>query len=608
MTDTRPGSRPDSRPDDQVTERLDGWPDAQVTERLDSWPDAQVTERLDGRPDAHVTERLDGWPDGQVTERLDGWPDGQVTEPLPGRTGPRPTDRLDAWREARVRDRLTGRPDHDPTGRSAAPTRVVPATSAAPTVLEATAAAPTAVVPPAAPPAVAPPAAAVPPAAVPTASVPPASVPAAVAPSSSASTSPAATAPAPLTAPRPAGTLPRARAVEAIPAGDLVLSLVGVGPIPARHVATAPRLHDERLRADLPEGVDDHTPLEAAFRLRTEVAAERWLARRTRQVLDPAARRLTAHSSRHREVLRRLDRSGDEPLLDTTGRTVTRDEARATADRLSVAIEASLDSGSEKHRTESRARKLLLLFFVLADFALFAYFMSRVLNVDVFMPATDPIAFTTSIVFALLFTLGVAYALHHFGHAHRVHKDDSGEVVVPDGAVQLRLQLVYVHVLTVLPGVLIGVRIVDDALVSGAPLPLALLLGVAIGVVMAGIGHLIYRTELRDGTSATDRLLHLGRHLRKAHRRDRKLHLELDRLERRIAVVSARAERAAARIEQTGDRRANRGPSTRTLRYTRSLAGTVHVGAALPVVRPARGGLDEALGQIRAPRVTDLAD
>jgi hypothetical protein len=564
MTDTRPDSRPGSRPDDQDTERLDSWPDAQVTERLDSWPDAHVTERLDG------------------------WPDGQVTEPLPGRTDPRPTDRLDAWREARVRDRLASRPDRGPTRPTVPLTRAVEATTADPTVPEATDAAPTA--------------------AVPTAAAPPASVPTAVAPISPASTSPAATTPAPLPAPRPAGTLPRARAVEAIPAGDLVLSLVGVGPIPARHVATAPRLHDERLRADLPEGVDDHTPLEAALRLRTEVAAERWLARRTRQALDPAARRLTALSSRHREVLRRLDRSGDEPLLDTTGRTVTRDEARATADRLSVAIEASLDSGSEKHRTEARARKRLLLFFVLADFALFAYFMSRVLNVDVFMPATDPIAFTTSIVFALLFTLGVAYALHHFGHAHRVHKDDSGEVVVPDGAVQLRLQLVYVHVLTVLPGVLIGVRIVDDALVSGAPLPLALLLGVAIGVVMAGIGHLIYRTELRDGTSATDRLLHLGRHLRKAHRRDRKLHLELDRLERRVAVVSARAERAAARIEQAGDRRANRGPSTRTLRYTRSLAGTVHVGAALPVVRPARGGLDEALGQIRAPRVTDLAD
>ncbi|TDT65331.1 hypothetical protein [Frigoribacterium sp. PhB116] len=590
MTDIRP----ESRPDDQVTARLDSWPDAQATERLHGWPDAQVTERLDGRPDAHVTERLDGWPDGQVTE------------PLPGRTASRPTDRLDAWREARVRDRLTGRPDHDPTGRSATPTRAVPTTSAAPTVPEAAAAVPAAVVPPAAAPAASAPTAVVPTAEVPTAAAPPASVPTAVAPSSPAS--PAATAPAPFPAPRPAGTVPRARAVEAIPAGDLVLSLVGVGPIPARHVATAPRLHDERLRADLPEGVDDHTPLEAALRLRTEVAAERWLARRTRQVLDPAARRLTALSSRHREVLRRLDRSGDEPLVDTTGRTVTRDEARATADRLSVAIEASLDSGSEKHRTESRARKRLLLFFVLADFALFAYFMSRVLNVDVFMPATDPIAFTTSIVFALLFTLGVAYALHHFGHAHRVHKDDSGEVVVPDGAVQLRLQLVYVHVLTVLPGVLIGVRIVDDALVSGAPLPLALLLGVAIGVVMAGIGHLIYRTELRDGTSATDRLLHLGRHLRKAHRRDRKLHLELDRLERRVAVVSARAERAAARIEQTGDRRANRGPSTRTLRYTRSLAGMVHVGAALPVVRPARGGLDEALGQIRAPRVTDLTD
>ena len=590
MTDIRP----ESRPDDQVTARLDSWPDAQATERLHGWPDAQVTERLDGRPDAHVTERLDGWPDGQVTE------------PLPGRTASRPTDRLDAWREARVRDRLTGRPDHDPTGRSATQTRAVPTTSAAPTVPEAAAAVPAAVVPPAAAPAASAPTAVVPTAEVPTAAAPPASVPTAVAPSSPAS--PAATAPAPFPAPRPAGTVPRARAVEAIPAGDLVLSLVGVGPIPARHVATAPRLHDERLRADLPEGVDDHTPLEAALRLRTEVAAERWLARRTRQVLDPAARRLTALSSRHREVLRRLDRSGDEPLLDTTGRTVTRDEARATADRLSVAIEASLDSGSEKHRTESRARKRLLLLFVLADFALFAYFMSRVLNVDVFMPATDPIAFTTSIVFALLFTLGVAYALHHFGHAHRVHKDDSGEVVVPDGAVQLRLQLVYVHVLTVLPGVLIGVRIVDDALVSGAPLPLALLLGVAIGVVMAGIGHLIYRTELRDGTSATDRLLHLGRHLRKAHRRDRKLHLELDRLERRVAVVSARAERAAARIEQSGDRRANRGPSTRTLRYTRSLAGTVHVGAALPVVRPARGGLDEALGQIRAPRVTDLTD
>ncbi|TWX40916.1 hypothetical protein ES689_05815 [Frigoribacterium sp. ACAM 257] len=412
----------------------------------------------------------------------------------------------------------------------------------------------------------------------------------------------------PLPAPRSAGTAPRPRAVEKLPGSDLALSVIGLGPIPARHVATAPRLHDERLRADLPEGVDDHTPLEAALRLRTEVAAERWLARRTRQALDPAARRLTALSSRHREVLRRLERSGDEPIVDTTGRTVTRDEAQATTDRLSIAIEESLDSGSEKHRTESRARKRLLLFFVLADFALFAYFMSRVLNVDVFMPATDPIAFTTSIVFALLFTLGVAYALHHFGHAHRAHKDDSGEVVVPDGAAQLRLQLVFVHVLTVLPGILIGVRIVDDALVSGAPLPLALLLGVAIGVVMAGIGHLIYRTELRDGTSATDRLLHLGRHLRKAHRRDSKLHLELDRIEGRVAVLSARAERAAARIEQAGDRRANRGPSTRTLRYTRSLAGTVHVGAELPVVSPARGGLDEALAQIRAPRVTDLAD
>jgi hypothetical protein len=174
--------------------------------------------------------------------------------------------------------------------------------------------------------------------------------------------------------------------------------------------------------------------------------------------------------------------------------------------------------------------------------------------------------------------------------------------------VQLRLQLVFVHVLTVLPGILIGVRIVDDALVSGAPLPLALLLGVAIGVVMAGIGHLIYRTELRDGTSATDRLLHLGRHLRRAHRREAVLHRELDRIERRALVLSARAERAAARIEQSGDRRANRGPATRTLRYTRSLAGTVHVGAALPEVRPARGGLDEALRQIRDPGVADLGD
>jgi len=568
MTDTRPELRPDFRPEARSAATA---ADAQDTERLPGWPGGPSPTAAD----AQDTERLPGWPggpsrtaaDAQDTERLPGWPDARATDRLDALDHP---GRLDAGRAL------------DPTLPQVFPRSLVAPEPSAPAV-------------PAQPGAPGAPSPAAPVADQGTAA------PAERAPAP-------APAPAPLPAPRPAGTAPRARAVESLPAGDLALSLVGLGPVPARHVAVAPRLHDERLRADLPAGVDDHTPLEAALRLRTEVAAERWLARRTRQALDPAARRLTALSARHREVLRRLERSGDEPILDTTGRTVTRDEARATADRLSVAIEESLDSGSEQHRTESPARKRLLLFFVLADFALFAYFMSRVLNVDVFMPATDPIAFTTSIVFALLFTLGVAYALHHFGHAHRAHKDSSGEVVVPEGAVQLRLQLVFVHVLTVLPGILIGVRIVDDALVSGAPLPLALLLGVAIGVVMAGIGHLIYRTELRDGTSATDRLLHLGRHLRRAHRREAALHRELDRIERRALVLSARAERAAARIEQSGDRRANRGPATRTLRYTRSLAGTVHVGAALPEVRPARGGLDEALRQIRDPRVADLGD
>ena len=406
---------------------------------------------------------------------------------------------------------------------------------------------------------------------------------------------------------QPARASSRPAVRETLPSGDLVASLFGVGPLPARHALSAPRLHDERLRADLDPASDGHTPLEAALRLRTEVAAERWLARRTRGTLDPAARRLTALVSTHDGIARRLDRSGSEPLVDTTGRTVTRDGARETLDRLSVAVEESLDAGSEKHRTESRARKRLLLGFVLADFALFAYFMSRILNVDIFVPATDPIAFTTSIVFALLFTLGIAYSLHHFGHAHRAHKGDDGEIVVPEGAVGLRLQLVFVHVLMVLPGLLIGVRIVDDSLVAGAPLGLALLLGIAIGVVMAGINQMIYRTEFRDGTTTTDRLLHLGRHLRRAHRRDQELELRLDRLERRIVRTAARAERSAARIEQTGDRRANRGPSVRTLRYTRSMAGTVAQDSALPHVVPARGYLDETVRQIRDPRVADAA-
>ncbi|GAA0961831.1 hypothetical protein [Frigoribacterium faeni] len=394
----------------------------------------------------------------------------------------------------------------------------------------------------------------------------------------------------------------RGTARASVPRRDIVLSLFGVGPIPARYAASAPRLHEERLRVAAVGQAGEHTPLESALRLRPELAAERSLARGARARLDPAARRLSALVARYDAVTRRLDRAADDLVVDITGRTMTRSEAHDAVDRLGRALDDSLAAGSERHRTESRWRKRVLLFFVLADFALFAYFMSRILNVDLFLPATDPIAFTTSIVFALLFTLGIAYTLHHLGHGHRAFTDDHGEVVVPTGRTSLRVQLVFAHLLMVLPGVLIGVRIVDDALLAGAAWGLAILLGVAIGIVMSGVNQMIYRTELRDGTAETDRLLHLGRALQAARRRDARLELARDRLERRAVRVAMSAERAAVRIEQRGDRIANRGPSARTLHYTRSLSGSPQEGARLPRVDPARAPFDTATAQLREPR------
>lgn len=187
-----------------------------------------------------------------------------------------------------------------------------------------------------------------------------------------------------------------------LPTIDVLTSAVGWGPIPFRHLSKAQRMFEERIALGTAPDEESHTPLERAIRSKPELRAEQLIIRTVEHDIEPRVRSITDMAAQRNAIVDEIQRIENQPCMDLTGESLSLQDARVRAKEVAASIEADERRGSVKHRTSSKASRRRLLGFIVADFALLVYFMTRTLNVDILQPQHNPISAVVAVAVTVL--------------------------------------------------------------------------------------------------------------------------------------------------------------------------------------------------------------
>jgi hypothetical protein len=383
-----------------------------------------------------------------------------------------------------------------------------------------------------------------------------------------------------------------------LPRLDVFTSLLGLGPIPFRHLAKAPRMFEERLSTTADPRSPEQTPLETSLRDKTVAKADRYLTRATEKTIEPLVKEARTTAARRDSLRDELARIPEQACTTRRGESISLDEASERANALSTTILEDEARGSVRHHQHSAARKRLTWLFVGADLLLLLYFMTNVFNVSLLRPWLTPIELGTAVVSALFVTFGIASFLHFFGRQHRVYTNDKGGISIPPGDYKGWISVGFVLVLMLVPAGMVGTRVFRDVLDNSGEVAFASFVAVALGLVMYGINWMIYRTVATDGSEEVLDLQHLSKQINYARLKAEALSLAEARAQRQIELSVEKARAEAAKLQQRANDLVARGPAVRTILYIRGVAAPTVEGAAVPEIKVSDAHHTELLEQI----------
>jgi hypothetical protein len=303
------------------------------------------------------------------------------------------------------------------------------------------------------------------------------------------------------------------------------------------------------LRATAPlaePGRSGMSPAETMVESTGHARAQQTLRRGARLLGTVAHRRQmrTASADQQRIRARWIDEC---PVSDPDGGSIPVRQAITEQRALQERIRVESAQGSRLHHRVSSGQRLTAALLPLVDLAVFIWFAAGVLNIDWAEP--DPVRLSIAVALALLGTIAAAVFGHAVGAHLRLAKAPDGELHWPSLGVISRAMLLVTGALAVLLGLLMSVRVYEEAIqATGGHGLLPLALATALGVTTAITNGFIVYVGFADGSIATERLGALDKVTRPQIAARTKLLEKADVLDRQAALDQTRELRLRRRL------------------------------------------------------------
>ncbi len=353
----------------------------------------------------------------------------------------------------------------------------------------------------------------------------------------------------------PPTTMPVSSPSRSVPKRDIAWSLATGKPIPRDWLPQVLALVSEQNRIAAVREPDTLSQMEALVTSKGMLAAEDARERGAEQLgqlVDEAAA-ITGEMS---TVRAELDQLGGLPVTGMSGDVITAGDAGTRMTMVSTTVTEERDAGSVKHRRVPVWLHRFATWAPLADFFVLLYFLAQVFNVDLAgLSAGDGAAWgesviplVTSVVFAVLGTAAVAVGLKFVGRDLKGYKDNHGHIQLPEGKARV-IPLLFIGLATAMAigaGIVMGYRIISDSLAAGNGITSAAVLGVFFAVIVVTVNVVVFATQFRDGSLATDEIGHLAAQLGPIECKHVELRQQIDGLAAQLPPLKLKAERVHA--------------------------------------------------------------
>ena len=303
-----------------------------------------------------------------------------------------------------------------------------------------------------------------------------------------------------------------------IPTGQLLTSLVGVGPIPFTKVVKTHTIVGESNRLAGPAGAEELTLAETVTRAPVVARAIKGLEKTLKNTIEPQIDALKKTYARINLLGEMITEAQKSPLVGAGGEQLTVEEAQHAHDTLRDKATRETNAGSKEHhirRQRSTKKEIGLL---LLDFPVFFLAMTGLLNVSFRLlfvgdgPTT--IMAVTAAVFALLGTLLFAVLMRAMGRRHRRFKG-ADSTIDATGIARRRIMIeqIVTVTITVAAALVMGLRIYTEGIDAGSNIALIVILAILFAVLVGVSGYVNYMSEYENGSETSDRIQHLSSQL-----------------------------------------------------------------------------------------------
>ncbi|WP_405182544.1 hypothetical protein OG225_16765 [Nocardia sp. NBC_01377] len=245
-----------------------------------------------------------------------------------------------------------------------------------------------------------------------------------------------------------------------------------------------------------------------------------------------------------------IARLDQEPVRGVHRELLNAEEAEQRQTAIAATIAGATRAGSLKHHRVSRMMRWAVRLIPLIDWPVLTMFSADIFNLpwDAALEGGNIVRLLTSVTFGFLGTVVLAAALHKAGTELRQFKNDQGGVAWPSGRGALLTTLLLGGVLSISVGaaVLMGFRVLTEALAAETGLAGGIILGLFFSCVVATANSVVLLTVFRDGSLLTNEVEHLQRQLVPIRMRRLRLQQQRDELVVRIGECIGRAEQLHA--------------------------------------------------------------
>lgn len=362
-----------------------------------------------------------------------------------------------------------------------------------------------------------------------------------------------------------------------VPIGDVITSIVGLGPIPLPQVINTLAMVAESNRLTAANG--ELTPAESATRNRRVTRAKRHLSRVGKGPAETLIKEIKRARGKIELLNDTIDQLEQDPIIGANGESLLTLEARDQHDTLRDQISQETASGSVKHlirRTRTKKKELLLL---MLDYPVFLLAMFSVFNVSLRLlfagDGATMILGITAAVFALLGTLLYGYVMRTFGSRHRVFKNADGGITA-NGSTRwrIRIEQILAVSITFAAAAVMAMRIWLEGTEAEAPVLLIVALAGLFAILLGVSGYINYMSEYENGSDSIDRVQHLAAQLGNRTAILDNLHNQVSLLTQEAAIKVATLNRLIEKTRDDAEKIVTTSNADKAITLARSYAAT----------------------------------